>query len=180
MRNVLLATLLLLLFTGCEENKKTAQTISEASFTLEDASLAHYTVIKKGRNVTIKEAPKKVILFDIFATWCPSCKVVAPHLSNIQKTYGDDVLVMGIMIEDNKPHSYSQAFAKEYGVTYPISNARDNRILAARIAADMRQPRSFPIPLLVMYDQNGEYYRHYVGAVPEEMIARDVENLLAK
>ena len=39
--------------------------------------------------------------------------------------------------------------------------------------------RSYPIPLLVLL-KDGEYYRHYVGAVPEEMIESDLLDALGR
>ncbi|KIM10390.1 MAG: hypothetical protein KU37_10660 [Sulfuricurvum sp. PC08-66] len=177
-----LSTLLLsaLFLTSCSDKPQENSEIPSVKFTLEDTTQKEYTVHKQGRTITIDEAKGKVLIFDIFATWCPSCKVIAPHLGHIQEKYGDSVQVLGILIEEGKPHSYAIEFAQKYGATYPISNSEDNRELAGRIAADMRQPRSFPIPLVVMYDQKGEYFRHYVGAVPEEMIERDVATLLGQ
>lgn len=182
MKNLLSLLFITLLFTACssEQHETLDPSLPKKDFVLEDAALTHYTVIKQGRNVTAKELPGKILLLDIFATWCPACKVEASHLSNIQKTFGKDVQVIGLMIDENQPIAASKTFATKHHASYPISHASDNQNLAARLAADMQQPRQFPIPLLVMYDQKGNYFRHYVGAVPEEMIVRDIQTLLKK
>ena len=171
---------LLFIFSACDKNSSDDTTLPTHSFSLEDSALKHYTVIKQGRNITIKEYPERVIIFDIFATWCPACNVIAPHLENLQQKYKDKLLVVGLSTEQNKPHSYYDAFSKKHHTTYPISNAEDNFMLINRIATDLRQPRQFPIPLIVMYDPKGRYFRHYVGAVPEEMIERDIQTALGK
>lgn len=181
MRLLSFLLLLTLLFSGCEDKPvETPSSLSPITFALEGYDKTPYTVTKQGRNVTLKEAEGKVLVLDIFGSWCPACKVVAPHLSNIQKQFEGKVQVMGIMIDSNKPHTVAKEFATRYGASYPITNTPENHKLAGRIAADMQQPRSYPIPLMVMYDQQGNYYRHYIGAVPEEMIARDIQNLLEK
>ncbi len=181
MRFYALITAITLLFSACSDsNDDTASQLEVKEYLLEDSKLTPYHVKKQGNKVTIDEHKGKVILIDIFATWCPACKVIAPHLSNLQKKYPDKLLVMGLSIEPNKEHSFFDAFAKAHNAIYPISNAADNMVLAQRIATDLRQPRSFPIPLIVMYDTEGNYFRHYTGAVPEEIIDRDIASALGQ
>ncbi|MDH5465044.1 MAG: TlpA family protein disulfide reductase [Thiovulaceae bacterium] len=169
-----------LLFTACEDSQENTTQIPVASYELETADATIYKMLKQGNNLKIQGHEGKVILIDIFATWCPACKVITPHLSNLGKKYSKELLVLGILIEKNKPHSYVEAYKKKYEATYPISNCEENFDLASRIAADLRQPRSFPIPLMIMYDTKGNYFRHYTGAVPEEIIDRDIQSALGK
>ena len=51
--------------------------------------------------------------------------------------------------------------------------------LSNELATLVRQPRSFPIPLLIMF-KDGKYFTHYIGAVPEEMIESDIKEALKK
>lgn len=179
MRFLALLIFISLFFTACDKQDSSVDSqLPVHTFTLEDGALKQYTVTKQGHHVTIKAFPNRVIIFDIFATWCPACNVIAPHLANLQAKYKDKVIVMGLSTEQNKPHSYYDVFAKKHHTNYPISNAQDNFMLMNRIATDLRQPRQFPIPLIVMYDTKGNYFRHYTGAVPEEMIDRDIQTAL--
>jgi len=70
-----------------------------------------------------------VLLF--WATWCPYCKALMPHLQSIRLEYGDDVEILAINIfEDGDPVSFMQKsgydftlllngdeVADDYGVT---------------------------------------------------------------
>ena len=70
-----------------------------------------------------------VLLF--WATWCPYCKALMPHLQSIRLEYGDDVEILAINIfEDGDPVSFMQKsgydftlllngdeIADDYGVT---------------------------------------------------------------
>ena len=164
-----------LLFTACEE-KQTPEEAAQSTHTynLKDTKGNVYVINKVGPDITIVGHEDKVVVFDIFATWCPGCKVVAPHLSNLQAKYKDKLLVIGVSIQANQTNEALDAFAKEHAANYPLSNAEDNYLLAQRLAYDMRQPRSFPIPLIIMYDTKGKYFRHYIGPVAEEIMDRDV------
>ena len=165
----------MLLFTACEDKQTDeAASLTKHTYTLEDTKGVSYVVNKVGQNITIEGHEGKTIIFDLFATWCPGCKVVAPHLSNMQKKYQDKVLVIGISVQNNVSNETLDAFAKEHHANYPLSNSEDNNILAQRLAYDMRQPRSFPIPLMIMYDKKGDYFRHYIGPVAEEIMDRDI------
>lgn len=170
-----------LLFTACDDKPTDEKAqFTESTYTLEDTKGQSYTVKKVGPKVTVVGHEDKVVIFDIFATWCPGCKVIAPHLGNLQKKYPKKLLVLGITIEHNISDEALDAFSKDHHASYPISNSEDNNILAQRLAYDMRQPRSFPIPLIIMYDTKGNYFRHYIGPAAEEIIDRDILSAAGK
>ena len=169
------------LFTACEKDESaTASTGTVHNFTLTDTKGIDYVIKKVGETITVKGHEGKVIIFDIFATWCPGCKVVAPHLSNLQAKYKKDLLVIGITIERNISNEKLDAFSAEHNAHYPISNVEENMMFAQRLAYDMKQPRSFPIPLVIMYGSNTKYFTHYIGPAAEEMMDRDIRSALGK
>ena len=58
--------------------------------------------IIKGEPIDIHaESGEHVFLVEFWATWCPSCRASMPHLSQLQKKYEDEGLVLvGISIEE--------------------------------------------------------------------------------
>src|SRR5262245_25803040 len=44
----------------------------------------------------------KVLLIDIWATWCPPCRETIPELNELQKQFKDDLVVIGISDEPAK------------------------------------------------------------------------------
>jgi len=204
----LASILLIALFQGCddnnevnnsdfqyekiEESKITQQTktyksvenlVSTTEYILNSVNGESISVIKEGSRFYIPNATNQLVLFDFFTTWCPACRSVAPHLANIQKKYPKELLVIGVLIEEDKSNEDVIKFKKRYKADYMISNSTNsdtnyaNFKLSNSVASLLRQPRSFPIPLLVMF-KNGEYFTHYVGAVPEEMIESDIKEAL--
>jgi thiol-disulfide isomerase/thioredoxin len=171
---------LTLLFQGCSEEAGEEAMVSTASFTLMDTQGKSYTVEKKGTNFTLDAGDDKVVLFDIFATWCPPCQAEVMHLGNLQKKYGDDLIIMGITIEEDKSNAELEAFREKFkGGDYLIANKADNQNLARSIASTIGVGQQFPIPLMVLYN-NGEYVTHYAGATQEEIIDRDIALALGK
>ncbi len=45
------------------------------------------------KNKEWKYEGKKVAVIDFYADWCGPCKMIAPHLEELQKEYGDKVQV---------------------------------------------------------------------------------------
>lgn len=171
---------LTLLFQGCSEESGDEAMVSTAEFTLSDTRGKSYTVEKRGTNFTLDAGEDKVVLFDIFATWCPPCQAEVKHLGNLQKKYGEELIIMGITIEEDKSNAELDAFREKFkGGEYLISNKADNQELARAIASTIGVGQQFPIPLMVLY-KNGEYVTHYAGATQEEIIDHDIAQALGK
>jgi thiol-disulfide isomerase/thioredoxin len=171
--------LALLLLNGCGEETAEEAIVSTASFHLLDTQGKSYVVDKRGTNFTLDDGKDKVVLFDIFATWCPPCRAEVRHLGNLQKKYGEDLIIMGVTIEDDVSNDELEKFKKTYGGEYLISNKAENQSLARSIASTIGVGQQFPIPLMILY-KNGQYVTHYMGATQEEIIDRDIASALGK
>lgn len=158
--------------------KKANAMVSTTSFTLKDLNGVNYEVKKELNNFKLLNNDK-IVIFDIFATWCPPCRAEATYLSDLQKRYKDDLLIIGISIENKITESDLKSFADTYDASYPLSLSSDNLKLARSIAAAIKAGPQFPIPMMVVY-VDGKYRTHYVGATPEEMIESDIKLILKK
>lgn len=71
-----------------------------------------------GTEVTLSsEVQQQTTVLYFWATWCPYCKALKPHLQSIQTDYGDDVKILAINIrEDGDPVGY----LKEAGFDFTL------------------------------------------------------------
>jgi thiol-disulfide isomerase/thioredoxin len=169
-----------LLIQGCGNDSSEETMVSTAEYTIMDTQGKSYSVEKRGGNFTLDAGKEKVVLFDIFATWCPPCRAEVQHLGNLQKKYGDKLIVMGLTIEEDKSNAELEAFRKKYkGGDYLIANKADNQKLSRAIASTIGVGQQFPIPLMVLY-KNGQYVTHYSGATLEEIMDHDIAQALEK
>ena len=56
-----------------------------------------------GESVTLSEAAAEqpvIVLF--WATWCPYCKALMPHIQSIRLEYGDEIRILAIHFRDDK------------------------------------------------------------------------------
>ncbi len=176
-----LSIVLPLLFVGCSSDSGEDENnmVASNTFHLVDTNGVDYNVTKSGLNFNVQGHEGQVIMFDIFATWCPPCRAEAPNLAHLQKKYHNEFLILGVTIEDEITNSELEAFKKKYGADYAIVNSKENERLYRAIASATRVGQRFPIPLMVMY-KDGQYITHYVGQTPEEMIESDIKKALGK
>jgi len=180
LKNTLISISTVFLLGACSDsshNDNLNALVSKNTYELKDIKGIEYEVIKEGVNFKLKGYEDKVLIFDIFATWCPPCRAAAPNLATLQEKHLKDVKVIGVLIEEDKENTYVQRFIDTYGADYTISNAEDNRALSRAIASATEVGQNFPIPLMVMY-YKGKYINHYVGAIPEEMVESDIKMAL--
>lgn len=182
LKHLILAISTLFILGGCSDSSNEDELnslVASSGFNLKDLQNRDYHVEKVGNNFAVEGLEDKVIIFDIFATWCPPCKASAPNVAALQKKYEKEVKIIGLLIEEDKSNAYVQQFVDKYGADYAISNAKDNNKLARAIAGATGVGQGFPIPLMVMY-YKGNYINHYVGAIPEEMVESDIKMALKK
>jgi len=179
----LLSTILAfsLLFTACSEEATTHEDansmLSTNEFILTSLNKTQYRVTKSPDGFIVKGAEDKVIILDIFATWCPPCQAEASHLTSLQERYKDSLLILGITVEDGIKNEKLEDFRTAYNANYILVNSNENGRLIDAVASKLNIGRNFGIPLMAMY-KDGKLVNHYQGAVEEEFIESDIKKAL--
>lgn len=85
-----------------------ADDISAPPFTLADAA---------GNEVSLPSMQAGVDIYLFWASWCPYCKALMPHLQSIQIEYGDNVRIYALQIRDDED---GLAFLQEHGYDFTL------------------------------------------------------------
>lgn len=143
-------------------------------FTLINTKAESYKVTVSDQKVIFQNNIQPIVIVNLFATWCPPCIGEIPYLNDLQKKYQKELFVVGILTHDNIVQSELETFMAKNQVNYFISNGTHNDMFANLLASTLRLPKNFSIPLTVIYVE-GEYFTHYEGSVPVEMIEYDIQ-----
>jgi thiol-disulfide isomerase/thioredoxin len=181
LKTSILSTLLTLtlFFQACSSDaeQNANDMISSNEYVLTAINNTQYIAKKEPNGFSLENAQGKIVIFDIFATWCPPCKAAASHLSSLQAKYKDQLVIIGITIEDDISNEKLQEFREMYDAQYILVNSDQNRRLVDDIATALEVGDRFPIPLMAMY-LDGKLVNHYVGAIEEEFIESDIKRAL--
>lgn len=186
MSKILLASTLLsltLIFQACSSNEEKTEKVnamvSTNEYVLTGLNKTQYTATKTDTGFNIKGSEGKVIILDIFATWCPPCQAEATHLTSLQEKYKDDLLILGISVEEDIANSKLETFRSTYNAQYPLVNSSENRRFIGAVAKELNIGRNFGIPLMALY-KDGKLINFYQGATEEEFIESDIKRALGK
>lgn len=155
---------------GADKSKRHPAT----TFTFTDTKELNHTVTLSDETLLFHTGEKPIVLVNLFATWCLPCISEIPYLNDLQKKYQEELFIAGVLTHDPIEKSALNTFMAKHQINYFISNHINNDAFSTLLASILELPENFSIPLTVMY-VNGEYFTHYEGTVPVEMIEYDIQ-----
>ena len=113
----------------------------------------------EGKKLSSAELKGKVVLVDIWGTWCGPCRIEIPHLVELQKKYGKKgLVVVGLAFEGKAGEEAVRKvkqFAEKAGINYPL--AVIDRAFLQRI------PNFRGFPTLIFCDRAGKVRFLHLG-----------------
>jgi thiol-disulfide isomerase/thioredoxin len=128
----------------------------------------------KGNTISLADFQGKVVIVDIWGTWCPPCRREIPHFVALYDKYRKDGLEMvGInyeRVEESEWIDTIESFVAENGVTYPC-------LIGDEATQEMVPDfRGFPTTLFI--DRSGTVRAKKVGSATAERLEAIVLELL--
>lgn len=112
----------------------------------------------------------KVVVMNIWATWCAPCHDETPDFVELYNEYGDDGLViLGVSIDEQGP-SVVKPFMEKYSVNYPM--VIDDGTIMNKYGPTMGIPTSYII------DKQGDLRYFSVGALTKKELEPRLKELL--
>jgi len=123
-----------------------------------------------GVDVKLSSFKGKVILLNFWATWCGPCKAEIPGFVELQKQYPNDLVVLGLSVDD--PVEKLKPYAAQYKINYPI---------LVGLGRDDVQEAYGPlwgIPVSFIIGRDGRICRKHMGIAPKAQFEREIKALL--
>ncbi|EMF70015.1 glutathione peroxidase [Leptospira interrogans serovar Grippotyphosa str. LT2186] len=127
------------------------------SLSREESILYQLSLYDLDKNsVSLKEYKGKVLLLDIWASWCEPCKDAVPVLEKLSKDLnGKNGVLLGINTEPELSKEEHLKAAKEFGMTYPFFVDRDFTLI--------NQYKVEGQPALIVFSQSGTLLKIQYG-----------------
>lgn len=112
----------------------------------------------------------KVVVVNIFASWCPPCREEIPGLVNVSKSFAaSDLTVLGVSV-DNEPKALDR-YLSELRIPYPVLRAKGDFIERVGVKA---------VPQLLIYNKKGELVVNHKGLVDEADLRKAITEIMAE
>jgi len=101
----------------------------------------------------------KVLLIDLWATWCPPCLEEIPTFIDLQKRLGErGLVIVAIAFESEDEEEQSRrerlrAFVEHHGINYLVLDGRAP-VDSAEALPGLKNVKGFPVEILI--DRNGD------------------------
>jgi thiol-disulfide isomerase/thioredoxin len=148
------------------------------------------TLLRTNDGFVIEGEEKKVLMIDLFGTFCKPCQEEAPALTDLQLRKSDDFILIGLThLEEVTDEYVLEHFAQKYGAFYFIANSKDNARIAETITQDIGYKQALQVPFKVMlkdakYQQVTDVWenkpdnRYYIGKIDTKIIEEDLMRIL--
>lgn len=125
---------------------------------------------RDGRVLTSDSLRGRVVLVNIWATWCPPCRAEMPALQQLASSHADEPFVLLGLSVDRGPAAAVDAFLRERGITYP------NAIIGDEVLRAFGGVRGYPTSFLL--DQRGVLRHTVLGPVAPLTLRPAIARLL--
>lgn len=123
----------------------------------------------KGASVKLSDFRGKVLLLDVWATWCTGCKVEIPWYMQFQKKYAKRGLTAIGVAMDEEGWQKVTPYLQRHPINYPI------------VVADADFSRQYNVtamPVTLLIDREGRVADWHIGMVVRSVWEKEIQILL--
>ncbi|WP_225445797.1 TlpA disulfide reductase family protein [Paenibacillus arenosi] len=125
----------------------------------------------EGESIKLSDYRGKKVILNMWATWCPPCKVEMPDMQKIYEKYKDEnVTILAVnMTQTEKNVDSIPTFLDEMGITFPV--VLDPKSEIAFIY------QSYMLPTSYVIDSNGIVQQKITGPMHYEMMEKMITEI---
>ena len=124
----------------------------------------------EGEEIRFSDLRGKVVLLDVWATWCPPCRKGIPEFIELQTEFAErGLVVIGLSVDQAGPEVVRE-FSERMGINYPVAMATSSVLKSLGPIEG--------IPTTFLYDREGNLRQRMVGYQPKAAFAEVLDPLL--
>jgi len=123
-----------------------------------------------GNSTSLADYRGKVVLVNLWATWCPPCKEEMPALETFYRKHAGDGFAV-LAVNDGDPTSDVVQFVKDYGLTFPVW-------LDPTYTATEKAFKTMNLPSSFVINRDGQVVLSWVGGINLRTLEKYVTPLI--
>jgi cytochrome c biogenesis protein CcmG, thiol:disulfide interchange protein DsbE len=127
------------------------------------------TLLDENKTVTKADLAGKIVLINVWATWCPTCKYEHPYLLDIAKD--TDVVLYGMNYKDDR--TMGKQWLDKLGNPYVFSLFDDEGTLGLDLGV-------YGAPETFVLDHHGIIRKRFAGAIDSRVWQQEFKPLIAQ
>ncbi|MGE8077971.1 peroxiredoxin family protein [Peribacillus loiseleuriae] len=118
-----------------------------------------------GEQVKLSDYRGKVVILNLWATWCPPCKAEMPEMQGFyEKSRNSDITLLSVNLTSQEKDEQAVAdFVAKYQLTFPILLDKKDTV--------GKQYKTLSIPTSYIIDREGIIREKVIGPMDEERMA---------
>ena len=170
------ATLVIAVLTGCAEDRTGQADRAQArSVDVGSPAPAYKAVSLAGDSVSLSGQRGKVVLLNVWATWCHPCRTEIPELRQVHAAYASRGRhLIGVSVDAQGSEEAIRAFMSDFEMNYDVWLDPDERVLSNFLVVG--------VPATFLIDRDGVLRWRKVGPVEpaDTSLSAAIERALAK
>ncbi|MFE6838438.1 TlpA family protein disulfide reductase [Streptomyces sp. NPDC057705] len=132
-----------------------------------------------GKNLDVTTLKGKVVVLNVWGSWCPPCRAEAPAFAKVSKELADagkDIAFVGINTRDSSTQN-AVSFEETFGITYPSLYDPAGKLIL-RFPKGTLNPNA--IPSTIILDREGRIAARTLAPLSEEQLRSMIDPILAE
>ena len=124
-----------------------------------------------GEVIKLSDYIGKIVLLDFWATWCGPCRMAIPDLVELQNKYENDLVIIGISLDQPYTQQNLKPFIEKYGINYTIV------LGTLEVVEAYGNIRGIPTSFVI--NREGKIVNKFTGYVPKSYYVTEFNQLMS-
>jgi cytochrome c biogenesis protein CcmG/thiol:disulfide interchange protein DsbE len=126
--------------------------------------------IKNNKTISLNNYRGKVVMLNFGATWCPPCREEIPALEELQETYKNKLVIIGVAVFSST--AAIEQFYKDYEINYPV--------IMGSYELMEKYGKVRVVPTTILIDKKGVIADNVIGSRTKDKYSEMLKPLLAQ
>jgi thiol-disulfide isomerase/thioredoxin len=123
----------------------------------------------EGEEITLSKLRGKTVLVNVFASWCGPCRAEAPHLVQVDKELGEEVIFVGLNLQETT--EAVTGFRDDFLIDFPLVLNEDGAL------TNIYQPIGLPTSWII--DEKGVVRYVHAGPITSDLLRTAIADVQA-